>query len=653
MGITRRNMIAAGGGAAAGLVFSPIPWKLLDDTAIWSQNWSWIARPPRGITVSRASACTLCGSGCGLIARTVNNRVYSVAGVSGHPVSQGALCPAAFGAHQLPYHPLRLRTALARGEAITNDEAIRRAVDALKAGSSMAVVDERAGRTMSRLWQRFAAQLKQGRVVTTPLPEAATLDEVERLTGARPGSLGFDFEKANTILCLGAEVLDGWGTPGRMLGLWANRGAAEKPRFWYAGPLQSHTADLADERLRLLPSSEAAFALGLAGVLVRSKRVAGLDSAFARQAAEFDADQAAQATGVAREMLERTALALVDQAPASVAGAGLDEAAQRAVASLNLLLGAPGIVARPAAADPGRGTLESVADGSLAVLIHEASAAGIDLPDSMLRRKLAAGGILIRLTAYRTEAATQADLAIPVTSFLEALDDASEPREARVASWTVAPALMDPPPNVLSPASVLAKLSAGLGLEAADLEKQMREKAEALRSAKRGHWFQFAKGAAEVVENPADVWKLMSSGGVWVDDRGPARPGIAAKLEAVQLTPPGHPPGYDLTLYASVWRGAAVPLATKVEQEMRLHAVKGEALVHPETARRLGLVSGDAVVIETPSHTVPTRLRTAVHVQPGVVESAVLIEAHGAPARLRSATGFRAATVRERLEVIS
>ena len=48
MGLTRRDIFTLGFGAAAAIPFTPVPWKLLDESAKWSQNWSWIPRPPQG-----------------------------------------------------------------------------------------------------------------------------------------------------------------------------------------------------------------------------------------------------------------------------------------------------------------------------------------------------------------------------------------------------------------------------------------------------------------------------------------------------------------------------------------------------------------------------------------------------------------------------
>ena len=65
MKVTRRDLLVWSAGAAAGLLVTPVPWKLLDDTSIWSQNWPWISQPSRGSVEVKQSACTLCPNGCG------------------------------------------------------------------------------------------------------------------------------------------------------------------------------------------------------------------------------------------------------------------------------------------------------------------------------------------------------------------------------------------------------------------------------------------------------------------------------------------------------------------------------------------------------------------------------------------------------------
>lgn len=93
LGVTRRNLLTFLGGGIAGTVLSPIPWKLLDDASIWTQNWSWLAGPARGKISIRHSHGSLCPAGCGLRVRCVGSQPVSLLGVTGHPLGQGRSAP--------------------------------------------------------------------------------------------------------------------------------------------------------------------------------------------------------------------------------------------------------------------------------------------------------------------------------------------------------------------------------------------------------------------------------------------------------------------------------------------------------------------------------------------------------------------------------
>ena len=71
MKIDRRCFLSLGIGAAAGAALTPLPWKLADDSSIWSQNWPWTPVPKDGAAGYVNSTCTLCPGGCGITVRKV------------------------------------------------------------------------------------------------------------------------------------------------------------------------------------------------------------------------------------------------------------------------------------------------------------------------------------------------------------------------------------------------------------------------------------------------------------------------------------------------------------------------------------------------------------------------------------------------------
>src|SRR6266545_227343 len=106
--IGRRGLLQFAGGVTAGALITPAPWRLLRDTAMWSQNWSWIPRPPRGEIRARFTNCSLCPEACAVKARCVGGQPVSLMGCADGTGTRPALCVAGLAGHHLPYHPARL-----------------------------------------------------------------------------------------------------------------------------------------------------------------------------------------------------------------------------------------------------------------------------------------------------------------------------------------------------------------------------------------------------------------------------------------------------------------------------------------------------------------------------------------------------------------
>ena len=105
--LSRRDLFLAGGGAVAGIALSPVPWKLLDDLSIWTQQPPTPTPRPAGPLAFRFTSCALCPAACGLKARCFGAQPVGFAAVPGHPASDGGLCPLGLTAHHLAKHPLR------------------------------------------------------------------------------------------------------------------------------------------------------------------------------------------------------------------------------------------------------------------------------------------------------------------------------------------------------------------------------------------------------------------------------------------------------------------------------------------------------------------------------------------------------------------
>ena len=84
LSVNRRNFIKFAIGGAVGTGLSPLPWKLIDDTAIFSQNLPWVPIPETGKFTKVKSHCTLCQGACGIEVRKVGDRAVKIEGRTDH-----------------------------------------------------------------------------------------------------------------------------------------------------------------------------------------------------------------------------------------------------------------------------------------------------------------------------------------------------------------------------------------------------------------------------------------------------------------------------------------------------------------------------------------------------------------------------------------
>ena len=283
----RRNVIKLLLGGAVGVTLSPLPWKLTDDMAIWSQNWPWVPVPPEGDFSHVKTVCQLCPGGCGIEVRKVDARAVKIEGRTDYPVNPGGICPMGAGGLQLLYNenlrftgPMKRVGPKGSGQfmEISWPEAIRELADRIKAlrragkpETVLAVDGNPVKSTMSLTIRRLLEALGSPNYVRIPTVED-TYAMANRLMMGNDGSMAYDLENADFILSFGCGLIEGWGAPGRMLhawGLWHNDPPKKKVKVVQIEPRASNTASKADKWLAPLPGTEGALALGLAHTIVK------------------------------------------------------------------------------------------------------------------------------------------------------------------------------------------------------------------------------------------------------------------------------------------------------------------------------------------------------------------------------------------------
>jgi len=588
------------GGATAGVFLTPAPWRLVTDTALWSENWPGIPRPARGEIRTRYTNCSLCPAGCAVRARCVGDQPVSLAGVPGHPLSHGALCPFGLAGHHLPYHPARLRQGPVKEAAAAVADGIARC----KTGECIAVLDLRPGRTASWTYRRAMAAVNG--VYLAP----------RRALG---GTLAVNLAAARTVLSFGAPLLDGWGTPGNVIA------AREGFRVIQAEAVESRTAAMADWWLRIPAGTEEE----LAGA-ISEELAAGSGESGPLPAGQFAA--------LVRELKEN--------GPALVLGE------PESVLKLNETLGSLGrtIVARRETPVPQDWTkaapvtnLDAVADGSIRVLLIDESIPADYLPWSLIEPKLVRDNpVVVALAWWHEGYGRHANYVLPTAVYPESADDIPPAIDSVAATFRIAVPLVAPPPGVVRPEEWIANAT---GLAMTDT---LRERADAIHQTGRGTVFTYADAKSTDVKQLTrnQFWKALNAGGCWLDDcRAGCQPADRLSIGpgSPATTPQSSPRATDLPLFALLANEPATvsPILSKLYQESNLRLAPGRIALHPDEAHAAGLQNGARALLQTATGQCPVEVTVDAAIPP----EAVYIATH--PSLLDiCAPGARAKVVR-------
>ncbi len=619
-----------------------------------------------GIAVYYASTCQQCPAGCGVHARVREGRVLKVEGNPASPINRGKLCQMGQAGLQQHYNPDRLSRPLLRS-----------------GGRLQEVSWEQAEKV---LLQRLggAAQVKEGRVawLTGALSghQAVLLDALLESLGSPDGHyvhevindevvrevnrelLGeaqprYDFGRAKMILSFGADFLGASASPvhfatefgGRFRGVWNDPEAFKRGEFLpkrdrgvlvQAEPAMSLTGANADLWLAVRPGTEGALALGIANtLLVKHRRDASmLPEEVRRQIARYDLDTVSGITGVAGELIVRTAAWLNERSPSLVLAGGpatgQEHGYQAAAAAmlLNLILGNVGQTILPSGDFPfaqlaprtggTRGLLaftEKAAQGAVDVAVVSGSNPAYTAP-AFVGFAEAFGKVPFKvvLTQFPDETAQLADLVLPLRSPYEDWG-------THVAAYQAAEAVIGIQQPVMTP---LYEETRGLGDILLTLLKARKVKGYEgfadyyayLRSA-------FAALPAELKGGLGDeaFWQRALQDG---QIRVPRRPGrLQAKAVAVELPEPKADAEFPFRLVPSarlgLWDGrhANIPWLQEAPDQITKVVWGSWAELHPRTAQRLGVEEGDVIRITSPQGAIEAR----VYVYKGVHPEAVAV----------------------------
>ncbi len=692
----RRDILKLVGGGMAGMAFTPIPWKLIDDLSIWTQNWSWMPIPLKGEINSKYSICTICPAGCAIRARCVKGQPVSLWGIKDHPVNGGALCPPGLGGHHLPYHPARLRYPVKlindnnkiKTGKITRDEIvslIAKNVSAIKSNGSnevAAILDSRQDRTISYAYRKFLSGIPNGLYITTGSDGADSLLGFREITSDTVGPVGYNIEKAKTIVSFGAPLLEGWGVPGRILGAMKNGSSSPNNKQFKLIQIEtrfSHTASVADRWIPVKPGTEAIFALGIAHILLQDNLIdttklrhqlkdyeSEIDK-YKKLTAGYTPQRVAEATGIREELVHSVARDIAINSPALIvcgrepAGGPFSREEQIAIWGLNFLLGnvgADNLIVPRRSVPIGESfqntelaavsTLSEIPERSIRVLIIDEAESGNAIPWRMIEQKLIPDkSVVISLSPYLVGLTKRADYVVPAPTHLESYQDIPPSFDARTATYAVSAPLLSPPDTVTEPVEFLKSIAEKLDIEMPrkTYTELINERAGEIYKKNRGWVYTPQNG--RLIESAGilterQFWSNLNNGGYWIDEPDNDREITAMTLFGSfvgqnklrdALRKREHPSKsrktkYPVTLVPFGWRGVVdsgpvTPLITKLYQETEFREGTNRALIHPDTARSYRLRDGFPAKITAESGELTVQIEFNDSVMPDVVHVAL------------------------------
>jgi anaerobic selenocysteine-containing dehydrogenase len=376
--------------SGAGLAFASSSW--LGDR-LWGLYQEGKLLKPDGAPLEQwtNTACGLCPGGCGLRVRSYEGFPVQVAGNPLSPVNRGGLCPYGAAGLQVLYHPDRIQEPLLRtGErggnrwkAISWNEAIQHLQERLQKlrqqgdPHRLVFLEADAGSTIQSVIAQFMRAYGSPNIIREQGPDLAEV--AFRLTQGGETKPAYDLPNARFILSFGFDLLEAEGAPvwqSLCYGQFRTARPEARGTLVQVEPHLSLTATQADQWVPVRPGTEAAFALGIAHIMINEnlydpmfvqEHTYGFKDWVDKQGQshlgfqtlvlrEYVPATVSQLTGVSVEILERVARAFGGHAaPLAVAGRASSSHTnglytQLAVQALNALkgnLGRPGGPSRP------------------------------------------------------------------------------------------------------------------------------------------------------------------------------------------------------------------------------------------------------------------------------------------------------------------
>jgi molybdopterin-containing oxidoreductase family iron-sulfur binding subunit len=607
-----------------------------------------------GIATYYATTCRECAAGCGVRVRVREGRAVKLEGNPDSPINRGRLCARGQAAIQGLYNPDRIQHPMVRNasgalEAIDWDGAIQRLSAKVAEARGKGIVFL-TGAEVSSFGDLVDEWMRQvgGRRLSYEAFGFDALRAGNRMAFGTASLPTYDFANAKYLLSFGADFLDTWLSPVEFQDGFSRAHAfdggrsASMAKFVYVGPRLSLTGMNADEWIGVRPGTEGSLALAMAQAIV-SRRLARVPADASRLSAVLSAHTpraVAEAIGIEQDVIVRLATEFARSGGGlAVAGGMATQYANGAeiVAAVNILnyvVGSVGTLVK-FGADLAAGSTNSFGDiaaltsdmaaGKVALLLVHGTNPAHSLPGAF-HQALGKVAYKVSFSSYMDETAAGCDMILPDHHPLEQWAD-SRPRAGVTAFQQP---VVQPVFDTKQTGDVVLRLAGRTGT--------FQDYLQAKHRTGRGAGFdQFwldtlAKGGT-YGDAPTRAVRLASDLAAAVPPLQQERGSGGEDKQDVVVFP--HPVLHD-------GRGANKPWLQELPDPVSKIAWHSWVEVHPDTAARWGLATGDFLVLTSDfgSQKFPTWITPSVRADTLAVPTGQGHTAYGRYAQDRSANAF-------------
>ena len=670
-GVNRRDFfkIVGGGGAAATLVgcgAEPpeklIPYLIPAEEII------------PGIPVSYATVCQECPAGCGMIMKTREGRAVKAEGNPSHPINRGALCARGQASLQGLYNPDRIRQPLSRKtdgtfQPVTWEEAEGRIAEELirlrqeGRADRTAFITSLVGGTLRQLIQRWMGALGSHRSLVYEPFGYQDLRSAHEMVFGLSTIPKYAFEKSNFTLSFGADFLGTWLSPveyTRGFSSMRSLRDGKMGRLYYVGPRMSLTGANADDWISTPPGREGVLALAMAYEILSGEMGPSRPSerkALLELLQNYSPAQAAVLTGVPQKKIAEVARRFAKTRPSLAIGGEPGALSPNSTvtavgaALLNYVAGNVGETVEfnsysaldsVSGVDEIHALIGEMSRGQISALFLHGANPVFSLPEKTgFRDALIKVPFKVAFSEFVDETTVEADIVLPMHDPLESWGDYS-PREG---VYSLQQPVMRP---IFSTRS--------LGDALLSLAKKINKMADQLPWPSfyeylRQGWAALQKGSGDTQPFEAFWEEALRRGGVW---KNAAKQAVQLNPELFKAALPEIRPdsetqsSFYLHLYPSTalydGRGANRPWLQELPDPMTNLTWNNWAEIHPETAKKLGIIEGAVLRITSPSGSA----QAPAHIYDGIRADTVALplgQGHTAFGRYGSKRGSNASSL--------